>query len=289
MGRRKASLAEDLVDIIAVLPWWLGVILAVLAYSILQHYASLGVPTSAVPVQYGQMVVEQMVRIFAYYGQYILPSLFLLGALGSFLKRRKRKNLVRTVGEGKSSDVLRNISWRDFELLVGEAFRMDGFSVDETGGGGSDGGIDLVLKKEGEIFLVQCKRWRAYKVSVNVVRELLGVMVTKGAAGGFVVTSGVFTTEAQSFAKGRNIELLDGSALAMMIEKARANIAVRSAVEKKVSQALSPPLGMPTVALNCPQCGGIMVKRVTKKGEKAGIPFWGCAEFPKCRGTRAMN
>ncbi|WP_371113280.1 hypothetical protein [Nitrosomonas sp. Nm33] len=32
-----------------------------------------------------------------------------------------------------------------------------------------------------------------------------------------------------------------------------------------------------------------MVKRVTKKGEKAGVPFWGCAEFPKCRGIRALN
>jgi len=69
-------------------------------------------------------------------------------------------------------------------------FRMRGFSVTETGGGGSDGGIDLVLKKHGEIFLVQCKQWCAYKVSVNVVRELLGVMVAQGATGGFVVTSG---------------------------------------------------------------------------------------------------
>ena len=46
---------------------------------------------------------------------------------------------------------------------------MRGFSVAETGGGGADGGIDLKLKKGGEIFLVQCKQWRAYKVSVNIV------------------------------------------------------------------------------------------------------------------------
>jgi len=57
---------------------------------------------------------------------------------------------------------------------------MRGFSVAETGGGGSDGGIGLVLKKDNEIFLVQCKQWRAFKVSVNVVRELLGVMAAQG-------------------------------------------------------------------------------------------------------------
>ena len=80
-------------------------------------------------------------------------------------------------------------------MLVGEAFRMRGFSVAETGGGGADGGIDLKLKKGGEIFLVQCKQWRAYKVSVNIVRELFGVMSAQGATGGFVVTSGVFTDD----------------------------------------------------------------------------------------------
>jgi restriction system protein len=289
MGRRKTSLAEDLMDITAALPWWMGVILAVIAYSILQHYAVLEPPTNVVPGKMSHVVIEQMGRIFAYYGQYILPLLFLFGTLGSFIKRRKRKHLIQTVGKGKPSNGLRDISWRDFELLVGEALRMHGFSLIETGGEGADGGIDLILKKEGEVFLVQCKQWRAYKVSVNVVRELLGVMVAKGAAGGFVVTSGVFTTEATSFAKGRNIELIDGSVLSVMIEKARANVSIRSATGKKNSQAPSPTSSIPIDAPNCPKCGGSMVKRVAKRGEKAGVPFWGCAEFPKCRGIRVIN
>ena len=46
--------------------------------------------------------------------------------------------------------------------------------MEETGGQGADGGIDLVLRKGSERFLVQCKQWRAYKVGVNVVRELYG-------------------------------------------------------------------------------------------------------------------
>jgi Restriction endonuclease len=47
-----------------------------------------------------------------------------------------------------------------------------------------------------ERFLVQCAQWRAFKVGVDVVRELYGVMAAKGAAGGFVVTSGKFTDDA---------------------------------------------------------------------------------------------
>lgn len=223
MARRKSSIVEDLLEITAALPWWMGVVLAIIAYGVLHQYASLGMPINPASGQRGYMVGEQMARAFAYYGQYILPLLFLTGAAASFLKRRKRRNLIDTVGSGKTDDALRNLTWRDFELLVGEAFRMRGFSVTETGGGGADGGIDLILKKEGKIFLVQCKQWRTYKVSVNVVRELLGVMAAKGAAGGFIVTSGVFTAEAQSFARGQNIELIDCKALATMIDQALAN------------------------------------------------------------------
>lgn len=36
---------------------------------------------------------------------------------------------------------------------------------------------------------------------------------------------------------------------------------------------------------SCPKCDGEMVKRLTKKGDKAGTEFWGCLKFPKCRGV----
>jgi hypothetical protein len=86
----------------------------------------------------------------------------------------------------------------------------------------ADGGIDLVLSKGGEKFLVQCKQWRAFKVGVEVVRELYGVMAARGAAGGFVVTSGRFTDDAAAFASGRNVTLVDGPKLHAMIQQARA-------------------------------------------------------------------
>ncbi len=49
----------------------------------------------------------------------------------------------------------------------------------------------------------------------------------------------------------------------------------------------------PTVAATeaipqCPTCDGPMVKRVARRGASAGKAFWGCAEYPKCRGTREM-
>lgn len=287
MVRRKNGIAEELFKITAALPWWMGIVLAVAVYVFLQPYAVFETQIQAAPGQISRAVAGQMGRTFAYYGQYILPLLFLSGALASFLKQRKRKNLVRIAGSGKTNDPLHDISWRDFELLVGEVFRMRGFTVIENDNGGADGGVDLVLRKEGEVFLVQCKQWRAYKVPVNVVRELLGVMVTKGAAGGFVVTSGIFTLEAQALAKGQNIELIDGSMLTAMIGKAhgmtsnRVDSTKKNVPESTLSTASAEPI--------CPQCGNAMVKRVARKGANSGKKFWGCVEFPRCRGVRAIG
>lgn len=40
---------------------------------------------------------------------------------------------------------------------------------------------------------------------------------------------------------------------------------------------------------SCPKCEGEMVKRLTKKGDKAGTEFWGCQKFPKCRGVVSIS
>lgn len=111
-----------------------------------------------------------------------------------------------------------SLSWREFEIpRVGEAYRRKGFAVRETGGTGADGGVDFVLTKEREVTLVQCKLWRSTSVGVAVVRELFGVMAAQGATTGVVVTSGRFSPAAVEFASGRNVDLIDGPALRLLI------------------------------------------------------------------------
>ncbi|MCW5606864.1 MAG: restriction endonuclease [Nitrosomonas sp.] len=286
MARKKAGLIGDILTITATLPWWVGMTLAVTTHIVLHHYATLEVSTNNVVLgQAGHMVIDQVGKSLACYGQYILPALFFIGALASFFGRSKRKNLVKTVTHDTFGNMLREMDWKDFELLVGEIFRIQGYSVVETGSG-ADGGIDLILKKDNELILVQCKQWRAYKVSVNVVRELLGVMVTKGAAGGFVVTSGIFTAEAQSFAKGQNIDLIDGIRLTAMIEKITKDNSNQTANKLMASLKTLPETEISTFVPNCPKCGRSMVKRIAQKGANAGSRFWGCSSFPICRGIR---
>ena len=37
-------------------------------------------------------------------------------------------------------------------------------------------------------------------------------------------------------------------------------------------------------APDCPKCGRPMVRRTARRGANAGSEFWGCPEFPRCRG-----
>ena len=39
----------------------------------------------------------------------------------------------------------------------------------------------------------------------------------------------------------------------------------------------------------CPKCSGSMVLRTVRKGSAAGQKFWGCGDYPACRGTRRID
>jgi len=217
MARRKQSLFEDLIEVTSKLPWWVAVVFAIAAYLWLHSVATSEATVVMQPGKMGEFAGQTLFKSLALFGQYVLPFAFLFGAAISAYGRYTRKALHEQVAVSPDRGALNDMSWQQFEALVGEAFRRKGYAVTETGGGGADGGIDLALKKEGETFLVQCKQWKATKVGVTTVRELYGVMAAEGATGGFVVTSGVFTDEARAFAVGRNIELMDGQALHTLI------------------------------------------------------------------------
>jgi restriction system protein len=267
--RKNESLLDVLFDLAAMLPWWVGVVLAAVAYFGF-HRAAVAPLPAPTPGQVASLLGPTMWRAVAAALQFVIPLALLGGAAASAISRHRRKNLVEQAASSEGASTLSRMTWQEFEVLVGEAFKLQGYAVAETGGGGADGGIDLVLRKGNEKFLVQCKQWRAMKVGVSTVRELYGVMAAEKAAGGFVVTSGSSTADASEFAHGRNVQLLDGAQLVAMFEKVR------------TSKPAAPVVG---AAPNCPRCGESMIKRIAKQGANAGKPFWGCAGFPGCRGT----
>jgi restriction system protein len=280
--RERQGVADDLFAIALKLPWWASAGIALLSYFVLHAYASTVIEPATGTADISRTVTHGFARALAGFGQYILPLIFTVGAAVAFMKQRNTVKLIDDVAASESPDALAGMSWREFERLVGEWFRRQGYRVTQVGGDGPDGGVDLMLTRGTEKTLVQCKQWRAHRVGVNVVRELYGVMAAQGAAAGVVVTSGTFTPDAIEFASGRNVRLVGGPELHKMISSEESG---SPAVNRPASVRTESTVGAP----RCPKCGNGMVRREAKRGVNAGKSFWGCSKFPSCRGTVAID
>jgi HJR/Mrr/RecB family endonuclease len=128
---------------------------------------------------------------------------------------------------------LRNLHWTQFEQLTSAMFETEGFEVVRRGGWRRDGGVDARIKRDGRTWLVQCKHWpnETFFVKVEQVRELLGVVTKENAAGGVLVTSGIFGEPATEFAGGTSIELIDGEQLWARLERAQASAQKNGAID----------------------------------------------------------
>lgn len=223
-----------------------------------------------------------------------LSLIFGFIALFAWINQMQKRRLL---DNQKDINSIRNMTWQQFELLTGEMFRRNGFKVEENGGGGPDGGIDLFIYKDGKKHVVQCKRWKSTQVSVSPVRELFGVMTAERTDGAVFVTSGKYTQDARDFAENKPIWLIDGEELAKMVKGVQQTRAVESlsAQVKSVApipdQSAQPAVAGFSVASSpeCPRCGQPMVKRQSKKSVHAGSEFWGCSSYPKCRGIRQVE
>ena len=140
--RRKQGGAEDFMDVVAMLPWWGGVAVALGSYV---AFHMLSIPPKVVALQPGQLggfVIQGMIAGVASLFQWVVPVLALIAAMVSFAKRKKRVALVHEVAKATRADSLNGMTWREFELLVGESFRLQGYAVTDQGGATPDGGVD---------------------------------------------------------------------------------------------------------------------------------------------------
>jgi restriction system protein len=152
---------------------------------------------------------------------YVLLAFAVCGALAALWGRHRRRSKRRRLwASQRSIDTLRSMSWQEFEQLTGETFRRLGFRIEETGQGGADGGLDLLLTKDGHRYAVQCKHYRA-KVGAPVVRDAVGVAVHIRAHAVYVVGLSGFTKAASDYARGKPVHLIDGRQLLRMIEQGK--------------------------------------------------------------------
>ena len=262
MGRKNESFG----DLLLKLPWWVSATLGVLIFVGLRW----GLQAWAGNDRNSQLLVSGFVRLAP-----LALVLFGLFSIGAFWFSKKRHDLVE---QQTSLESLRNATWKDFEFLVAEAYRRHGYRVEYSLGQGADGGVDLVLRKEGRTSLVQCKQWKAFSVGVPVIREMFGLLTAEQADEAIIVTSGSFSDEAKGFAQGKAIELVDGPRLLALVQFVQGSPCATPSTGDLRHDSTPAPV--------CPNCGKSMVLRTSKRGRSAGNQFWGCVSFPVCKGTR---
>ena len=272
MGRGRTHFFREL----AALPWPFGLGAGALGYAAIAY---------GIPLVFGRHS-GAMASAFTAGNHPFMPlawvflGLCAIASASSFLAARRRRRLLDT---RMGLESIAALGWRDFERLVGEAFRRRGYTVEETGLGGADGGIDLVLRRDSKRTLVQCKQWRRDKVPVNVVREMYGLLTHHRADAVRSAARGGFTEDAAKFAEGRPIELIDGGALLGMIREVQAKGAAAASPQTRIEPVLNVETSHSAAVPNCPKCEAVMVRRNNARTAEA---FWGCSTFPVCRGTR---
>ena len=180
-------------------------------------------------------------------------------------------------------DYLKELNDEEFDKLISLIFKHRGYAVSEKRDK-DEGGVDVELQINHEATLVQYRHWREHHVDVVVVDELYNAMETESAAHGIVITSGIFTPDALDFSLGKALMLINGVDLSQMVE------ALNTIDETDLTSETDQPIKevkqeMPELEPLCPICSQKMIKRTAKKGKNAGNTFWGCSQFPNCRGV----
>lgn len=155
------------------------------------------------------------------------------GATTFYFWRVHRHRLERAAG----MHIVAGMRWREFSQLVVEALRERGFEAD-TGENSIQLGrqANLVLRRDGQSWLLACKQGENYRVTPEVLAEFSKAVRLSGTAGGLMATPGRVNADARQQA-GAAIELIDGAALWPML-KPLLPASVRDSVATE-SQALT--------------------------------------------------
>ena len=184
---------QTLFSVLANSPWWVSLLIAAVLFLI------------------GRQFLPDLAALFS-----TIP--FLASAAWSAWKRRgvpSEKRVAETLQQ------LNEITWERFALLVTEAFKREGCTVEALNGRGGD----FLTSKAGRTSLVSCKRWKVAQTGVAPLRELDEARKAREAASDsnvscIYIAAGEVTGKAMEFAKEKSIQVLSGAELTRFIRQA---------------------------------------------------------------------
>ena len=106
----------------------------------------------------------------------------------------------------RKEDYWRSLSGLDFEVELGGLFRRMGYNVEQTPYTG-DGGVDLLLRKNGRLTVVQCKAHKK-RIPIGVARQLYASMMDFKADDAIIASFEGVTKPVAEYIAARSISTL---------------------------------------------------------------------------------
>lgn len=135
--------------------------------------------------------------------------------------------LSKKIGRGITMQIkrkqkkLQDLSWQELEQVCLFMYGQE-WKVLQTGTGNKtgskDGGMDLLLKRQNHLKIVQVKHWKT-KIGVKTMRELYGLMIHQKAQSVDVVAPMGITKDAWAFIQGKPIRLIKAKELYQWIHQ----------------------------------------------------------------------
>jgi len=279
VARNSRSPLGGLFKLASLLPWWVGIILAVISYLVCHSIAAIEVVSAGPTVAAIEGAGRMFFKVLATFGQFMLPVIFLAASAASAVARMNHSDLTEDVQQTSleitrwSPDLLRALEWKRFEMVCAGLFERLGFTA-KLAVAGPDGGVDIHLYRppaDQAVAIVQCKARTTRKVGVEIVRALHGVMTSQRVSEGILTTSGDFSDEAFQYGRDNHIDLMDGAA----VLKSILNLSDDQQADL-LDLATRGDFTTPT----CASCG---IKLVRRSAKSTGREFWGCRNYPRCR------
>ncbi len=187
-------------------------------------------------------------------------------AISRILKRKR-------IDKAMVTDDYDKMSGEDFEYFCADILRGNGFKDVEVTKASGDHGIDVLAKKDGIKYAIQCKRY-SKPVGNKAVQEAYSGKDIYKADVAVVMSNMDFTAQAIEDAQKLKVELWDRNKIYSLQNKSTVEIQTQNKTKEEKDDLI------------CPKCGGTLIVRTAKKGPNAGSQFYGCSNYPNCKYTR---
>lgn len=136
----------------------------------------------------------------------------------------KKATLSKQLSQTEANSVFEIVSRYEespvgFEHFCADIFRQLGYKAEVTPPA-NDGGYDILLSRDGETAIMECKCYAAnHKIGRPALQKLVGANSSMRASQMWFVTTSSFSAPAAAYGKEQGIQMIDGKRLLELIER----------------------------------------------------------------------